>query len=164
MLSTAATKAHLDDIDRRVTALEGDIGSCSCLSASELEEWAAWRSSWRSHLSDLRRRVEGVEQGLTVAAAAGAIGMAAAESYGGNVLAAIDADASQWGGELATWQQRVAARGGSLTTPGAAPGLGVPWVTIGLVAAVAVGLGAGAWYVYGPARAPRRNPRRLALR
>jgi hypothetical protein len=109
--------------------------------------------------------VDHTAQALAASAAGGVLIQGAAESYAGNVLAEVEADADGWAAELATWQRRAAARGASLTTPGAPPGLGLPWLTIALVGVAVVGVGVGAWYWYGPkARRPiRRNPKKRGL-
>jgi hypothetical protein len=157
-MTVATTRAHLDDVDRRVVALEQDLGRCACLTPAELDGWAKFRTDWRSKLVELRSTVDHVGQGLSAAAVGGVVLQGAAESYASNVLAGVDQEADGYAAELGTWQQRAAARGANLTTPGAPPGMGLPWVTIALVAVGVVAVGAGAWYVYGARAKPKKNP------
>jgi len=160
-MTVGTTREHLSDVDRRVVALEQDIGRCACLAPNELDGWAKFRSDWRTHLVELRADVDHVADGLAAAGVfGGVVGMAAAESYANTVLGEIDRDVDGWAAELGTWQQRVASRGGNLTTPGQPPGMGVPWITIGIVGLVVVAGGAGAWYVYGPKRSAASERRR----
>jgi len=154
-MSLATTREHLDDIDRRVVAVEHDLGTCSAC-GDLLEEWSAWRNRWRSHLLELRATVDHSAQALSAAAVGGVFLQGAAESLASEVLADVDRDADGWAAELANWQRRAAARGASLTTPGAPPGVGLPWLTIAVVGVAVVGVGVGAWYWYGPKI--RRNP------
>lgn len=163
-MTVAKTRAHLDDIDRRVVALEQDLGRCACLSPGELDAWAKFRTDWRGRLVELRAEVDHVSQGLAASVLGGVLVQGAAESYAATVLDGIDRDADGWAAELGTWQQRAASRGANLTTPGEPAGLGVPWFTIGVVAVAVVAVGAGAWYVYRPRMLVMENPRRRARR
>ncbi len=160
-MSISASRENLDDLDRRVTALEQDIGACACLSSAELEDWTEWRSSWRAELSHLRDQIDGVENGMRAASLGGILAVGLAETVLDRRLATIDGEADTWAAELGTWQRRAASKGASLTTPGEPPALGLPWVTIGVVALAAVVVGGGAYYL-ATRSAPRvkRNPRR----
>ena len=160
-MSVATTRAHLDDLDRRVTALEQDIGRSGCLPPGELDTWAKFRADWRGKLLELRATVDHTAEGLAASVVGGALLQGAAESYASAVLADVDQEADGYGAELGTWQQRAANRGCSLTTPGAPPGLGVPWVTIAIVGVAVLAVAGGAYYVYAPKK-PRLNPRRRA--
>ena len=160
MSAVSTARENLEDFDRRITSLEHDIGACACLSGAELDEWSSWRSSARAYLREAADRVGGLQNALNAASVGGILAVAAAEVYTDREAADVDRRTGAYSAELATWQQRAASKGANLTTPGAPPSLGLPWVTIGVVALVAVGLGAGAWYVYAPRRT-RRNPRRL---
>lgn len=124
---------ELDDVDRRITALEHDIGQCASLPAATLSEWSTWRQNARSYLLSAHRHVDALDQALQVAGAAGIIGLGAAETYTEHEAALIHADTAKVSAELGTWQQRVAAQGCSLSTPGAPPGWDLPWTTIAVV-------------------------------
>lgn len=164
MSGLSDTRDNLDDIDARVTALEGDIGACACLSAKQLDDWATWRSDWRRKKTDLDDQIDGVENALNAATIGGVLVAGAAESAAAYRFNQIDAEAARWSSELGVWQQTVAAKGGTLSGPAAPSGSSlVPWTTI-----TAVGLGAllvlgvGVWAV--TRKAPRvqvaKNPRR----
>lgn len=130
------TRDHLTDIDERVTALEGDIGRCDgCLSSAELSDWSTWRTRWRADLIQLRARVDQIGSALQAASLGGVLVVGAAESVATKALADVDRDADRWGNELTTWQQRAAAKGATLTAPGSAPALGLPWTTIAVIGA-----------------------------
>jgi hypothetical protein len=161
MGAVGAARENLDDLDRRVTALEHDIGACACLSPAELDDWSSWRAGAREYLREASDRVSGLQNALNAASVAGMIAVGAAEVWTDREAADVDRRTGAYSAELATWQQRAASKGATLTTPGAPPAFALPWTTIGVVALVAVGLGAGAWYVYRPRtanRAPRKNP------
>ena len=151
-------QAGLDDFDRRVVALEQDIGRCACLEPAEVTDWAAWRSDARAYLRISGDRLSGLENTLSAAAVVGVLALGVAESYTDREAADVDRQTATWAAELGTWSQRVAARGGSLTAPGAPPSLGLPWLTIGVVLLGVVAVGATVWYVKRPPK--RRNPRR----
>jgi hypothetical protein len=152
-------QAGLADFDRRVVALEQDIGRCACLEPAEVTDWAAWRQDARAYLRIAGDRLAGLENTLRAATVAGVVAVGVAESFTDREAADVDRQTATWAAELGTWSQRVAARGGSLTAPGAPPSLGLPWLTIGLVLLGVVAVGAGVYYVKRPRRSPkRRNP------
>jgi len=159
-MTIGASRENLDDLDRRVTALEHDVGACECLTSSELSDWTEWRSSWRAELAHLRDQIDGVENGMRAASLGGILAIGVAETVLDSRLATINREADTWAAELGTWQRRAAAKGANLTTPGEPPGLGLPWKTIGVVALAAVVVGGGTYYLATRSAPMKRNGRR----
>jgi len=160
MRAISDARAGLADFDRRVVALEQDIGSCACLEPAEVTDWAGWRQDARAYLRISGDRLAGLENTLNAATLGGVLALGVAESYTDREAADVERQTASWAAELGTWSQRVAARGGKLTAPGAPPSMGLPWMTIGAVLLGVVAVGAGVWYVKRPRRAPRKNPTR----
>jgi alpha-beta hydrolase superfamily lysophospholipase len=155
-MSTGQALRALDDTDRRVTALEQDIGSCGCLTRGELDDWAAWRDRWRAFLRASKDRIAGLENALSAAALGGVIATAAAESYVNGELADIEEERAAAAAELGTWQQQAAARGAKLSPPRGEAST-FPWITVLAFAAVSAAVAGAAYVVYVRPRT-RKNP------
>jgi len=159
MGAIADAREGLADLDRRVVALEQDIGSCACLQPAEVTDWAGWRQDARAYMRISSDRLAGLENTLSAATIGGVLALGVAESFTDREASDVDRQTATWAAELGTWSQRVASRGGTLTAPGAPPSMGLPWMTIGGVLAAALVVGAGVWYVKRPQRrTTRKNP------
>jgi hypothetical protein len=159
-MGTGDALRSLEDTDRRVTALEQDIGSCGCLTRAELDDWAAWRARWRAFLHASKDRIAGLENALSAAALGGVIATAAAESYVNGELADVEAERATFAAELGTWQQQAAARGAKLSPPRGEAST-FPWITVGLFVLTTAAVAGGAYVVYArPVRRSRLRPQR----